>query len=269
MPRLARQLWVALTSVSLLAGGCAPKQPFYFFEDGDLSHYVGAIQKLEYPDSCEEPLDEAAGTTEPLTLSNARFDQIWELSLEEAMRTALENGKVLRNLGGRFQSFGGPRPQTGEPAVSLLTAPSQTPTIYDPAIAETDPFRGVESALALFDAQLSSSLTWERQNRPQNVGGVGNLLFQQQFLGDTGNWTTGLQKRTATGATFGFANTTLYDNINSPIRQDGVPSTSSSTPSGCVPTPRAHTTSRSSITAVRSRSSTTVRARCWNTTVCS
>ena len=219
MPRLTRQLWVALTSVSLLAGGCAPRQPFYFFEDGDLSHYVGAIQKLEYPDSCEQPLDEAAGTTEPLTLSNARFDQVWELSLEEAIRIALENGKVLRNLGGRFQSFGGPRPQTGEPAVSLLTSPQATPSIYDPAIAETDPFRGVESALALFDAQLSSSLTWERQNRPQNVGGVGTLIFQQQFLGDTGNLTTSLQKRTATGATFGFANTTLYDNNNSPIRQ--------------------------------------------------
>ena len=219
MPRIARQLWVALTSVSLIAGGCAPRQPFYFFEDGDLSHYVGAIQKLEYPDSCEQPLDEASGTTEPLTLSNARFDQIWELSLEEAVRTSLENGKVLRNLGGRFQSFGGPRPQTGEPAVSLLTSPQATPSIYDPAIAETDPFRGVESALSLFDAQLSSSLTWERQNRPQNVGGVGKLIFQQQFLGDTGNWTTGIQKRTATGATFGFANTTLYDNNNSPIRQ--------------------------------------------------
>jgi hypothetical protein len=222
--RRARQLWVALTSISLLASGCAPQQPFYFFEDGDLSHYVGAIQKLEYPDSCEQPLDEAAGTTEPLTLSNARFDQIWELSLEEAMKTALENGKVLRNLGGRFQSFGGPRPQTGEPAVSLLTAPSQTPTIYDPAIVETDPFRGVESALALFDAQLSSSLTWERQNRPQNFSST-QPIFQQQLLGDTGNWTSGIQKRTATGATVGFSNSTLYDNNNSPIRQDGVPST--------------------------------------------
>ena len=95
MPRLARQLWVALTSISLLAGGCAPRQPFYFFEDGDLSHYVGAIQKIEYPDSCEQPLDEAAGTTEPLTLSNARFDQIWELSLEEAIRIALENGAEI------------------------------------------------------------------------------------------------------------------------------------------------------------------------------
>jgi outer membrane protein TolC len=225
VPRILNQAWAVLTSVTLVASGCAPRQPFYFFEDGDLSHYVGAVQKMEYPDTCQEPLDEAAGAAEPLTLTNPTFDEIWELSLEEAIRTALENGKVLRNLGGRFASFGGPRPQTGEPAVSLLTAPSQTPTVYDPAVVETDPFRGVESALALFDAQLSSSLTWERQNRPQNIGGVGTFIFQQQFLGDTGNWTSGITKRTATGATLGFQNQTLYDNNNSPIRQTGVPST--------------------------------------------
>jgi len=222
--RLARTAWVLLTSVSLLAGGCAPRQPFYFFEDGDLSHYVGAIQKIEYPDTCQEPLAEAAGAIEPVTLSNAKFDSIWELSLEEAIRTALENGKVLRNLGGRFGSFGGPRPQTGEPPVSLLTAPQQTPTAYDPAITETDPFRGVESALALFDAQLSSSLTWERLNRPQNFNsGTGALIFPQNLQGDQGNWTSGITKRTATGATWGFANSTIYDNNNSPIRE--VPST--------------------------------------------
>ena len=225
MPRFARQLWVALTSITLVASGCAPRQPFYFFEDGDLSHYVGAIQKLEYPDATQEPLDEAAGAVEPLTLSNPNFDNIWELSLEEAVRTALENGKILRNLGGRFASFGGPRPQTGEPPVSLLTAPQLTPSIYDPAIVETDPFRGVESALALFDAQLSSSLTWERINRGQNFrvtneeGQVINPFFPQLFLGDVGNWRTGIQKRTATGATWGFANETVYDNNNSPIRE--------------------------------------------------
>jgi len=222
---LLRQLWAAATGIAIVASGCAPRQPFYFFEDGDLSHYVGAVQKIEYPDSCQDPLDEAAGTLEPLTLSNSNFDEIWELSLEEAIRTALENGKVLRNLGGRFSSFGGPRPQTGEPPVSLLTAPDATPTVYDPALVETDPFRGVESALAQFDVQLSSSLTWERQDRPQNVGGPGTIIFQQHLLGDTGNWTSGLQKRTATGATFGVSNETLFDNNNSPIRQTGVPST--------------------------------------------
>ena len=156
--------------MAIAASGCAPRQPFYFFEDGDLSHYVGAVQKIEYPDTCQDPLDEAAGTVEPLTLSNANFEEIWEVTLEDAIRTALENGKVLRNLGGRFSSFGGPRPQTGEPPVSLLTNPDLTPTVYDPALVETDPFRGVESALAQFDVQLSSSLTWERQHRPQNVG---------------------------------------------------------------------------------------------------
>ena len=223
--RLLRPFWKAVALATLVAGGCAPRQPFYFFEDGDLSHYVGAVQKIEYPDTCQEPLNEAAGTLEPLTLSNSKFDEIWELPLEDAIRTALENGKVLRNLGGRFSSFGGPRPQTGEPPVSLLTAPDATPTVYDPALVETDPFRGVESALAQFDVQLSSSLTWERQNRPQNVGGPGSIIFQQHFLGDTGNWTTGLQKRTATGATFGVSNETLFDNNNSPIRQAGVPST--------------------------------------------
>jgi outer membrane protein TolC len=224
VPRFARTLWAVLTSVSLLAGGCAPKQPFYFFEDGDLSHYVGAIQKLEYPDTCQEPLAEASGAVEPVTLSNPGYDSVWELSLEEAIRTALENGKVLRNLGGRFASFGGPRPQTGEPPVSLLTSPPQTPTVYDPAITETDPFRGVESALALFDAQLSSSLTWERINRPQNFNsGTGALIFPQNLQGENGNWTSGISKRTATGASWGFSNQTLFDNNNSPIRE--VPST--------------------------------------------
>jgi outer membrane protein TolC len=224
VPYRLRQFWVLLTSASLLASGCAPTQPFYFHEDGDLSHYVGAIQKLDYPDACQEPLAEAAGAQEPLTLSNPDFDNIWELSLEEAIRTALENGKVLRNLGGRFASFGGPRPQTGEPAVSLLTAPTLTPSVYDPAIVETDPFRGVESALALFDAQLSSSLTWERINRPQNIDrGVGSFIFPRVLEGDTGNWRSGVLKRSATGATWGFANETIYDNNNSPIREQNPP----------------------------------------------
>ena len=219
MPRLARQLWVALTSVSLLAGGCAPRQPFYFFEDGDLSHYVGAIQKIEYPDTCQEPLDEAAGAVEPLTLSNPNFDNIWELSLEEAIKTALENGKVLRNLGGRFASFGGPRPQTGEPPVTLLTNPQATPSIYDPAIAETDPFRGVESALALFDAQLQASSVWESGNRPQNV----DPLYQQSFFvpvlkSVTGNNSVGISKRTATGAQFGVSNLITANNTNNAFR---------------------------------------------------
>jgi outer membrane protein TolC len=217
--RAVRQLWVVVTSLTLVASGCAPRQPFYFFEDGDLSHYVGAVQKLEYPDGDQQPLDEAAGTAEPLTLSNPRFDNIWELSLEEAIRTALENGKVLRNLGGRFASFGGPRPQTGEPAVSLLTAPTQTPTVYDPGIVETDPFRGVESALAAFDAQLAASSTWQNGNRPQNVDPTfQTLIFVPVLRTNQGVNTVGISKRTATGAQYGLSNTAQLDATNNLFR---------------------------------------------------
>ncbi|MAN06136.1 MAG: hypothetical protein CMJ56_04600 [Planctomycetaceae bacterium] len=42
--------------MAIAASGCAPRQPFYFFEDGDLSHYVGAVQKIEYPDTCQDHL---------------------------------------------------------------------------------------------------------------------------------------------------------------------------------------------------------------------
>ena len=219
MSRTLKVLWVLLTSLSLLGSGCAPRQPFYFFEDGDLSHYVGVVQKLEYPDLDAQPLDEAAGTLEPLTLSNPNFDKVWELSLEEATRTALENGKILRNLGGRFASFGGPRPQTGEPAVSLLTNPEATPSIYDPGIAESDPFRGVESALSAFDAQLSSSTTWEYGNRPQNVDPFfQTFLFVPVLRTTTGTTTTGISKRTATGAQFGMSNSIISNNTNNAFR---------------------------------------------------
>lgn len=54
---------------------------------------------------------------------------------------------------------------------------------------------------------------------------MGTQIFQQQLLGDTGTWTTGISKVSATGSTFGIQNQTVYDNNNSPIRQDGVPST--------------------------------------------
>ena len=39
-------LLIALTALT----GCHPTQPFYFGEDGDLSHYLDQATDLEYPD---------------------------------------------------------------------------------------------------------------------------------------------------------------------------------------------------------------------------
>ena len=42
--------WLAACFTLLLAAGCAPTQPFYFNEKGDLSHYIGMATKIEAPD---------------------------------------------------------------------------------------------------------------------------------------------------------------------------------------------------------------------------
>ena len=45
--------------------GCNPQQPFYFHEDGDLSHYINEVQKIEYAD-----VDTASG---PVSVMAVRF----------------------------------------------------------------------------------------------------------------------------------------------------------------------------------------------------
>ncbi len=65
MNRQSRKFWSLVLIASMLASGCAPQQPFYCREDGDLSHYLGVATEIEYPDvetspSCEVPEHAAA-----------------------------------------------------------------------------------------------------------------------------------------------------------------------------------------------------------------
>ena len=51
MNRQSRKYWSLALIASVLASGCAPQQPFYFREDGNLSHYLGVATDIEYPDT--------------------------------------------------------------------------------------------------------------------------------------------------------------------------------------------------------------------------
>ena len=82
-----------------LASGCTPTQPFFFKEDGDLSHYMDVATDIEYPDVNDAPIDDVAGAQAPLTLANADNFEIWDLTLEEVTRRTLENSQVIRQLG--------------------------------------------------------------------------------------------------------------------------------------------------------------------------
>ncbi|MBN2023451.1 MAG: TolC family protein [Pirellulales bacterium] len=191
----------------VLATGCAPQQPFYLFEDGDLSHYKGIATDIEVPDVDYKSLDEVEGARAPWSLTNNTPKQVWELSLEEAVRIALRNSKVLRSLGA---SLAAPD--------SLTRAPAMTPTIYDPARTESNPRFGTEAALSAFDAQFATSVFWEKVDRPMNVNAVGSLFNSRVSRQDLGTFQAKLSKFDAGGGQASISHNVAYEFSNSPTR---------------------------------------------------
>lgn len=208
MTRL-RQIIAMLTPLLAIAAGCRPSQPFYLFDDGDMSHYKGVATQIEYPDVTPPSLAEVDGALSPFSVRNANIREYWDLSLEQAIQYCLANSKVMRTSGGRVLG----------PPGQLLAGPDLARTVYDPAIVESNPRTGVEGTLSQFDAQLSSNIFWQKNDRPVNVAGFGDLIFAPIFEQDLGNSTTEIRKTNATGGTMFFRNNTAYDWNNNPTRR--------------------------------------------------
>jgi outer membrane protein TolC len=204
MRRQIPLIGVAMAVVLALLAGCQPQEPFYLKHvDGDLSHYKGVATEIEYPDVDADRLDDVCKAKRPFSLTNRDSKDVWDLSLEEAMQIALKNNKVMRNIGGQVQG----------PPDFILRNPELTPTIYDPALAESNPRTGPEAALSAFDAQFASSLSWQRTNAPMNVN---SNLTDLGFEGDVsehdiGQFQAQLSKVAASGGQFSLSHTVAYD----------------------------------------------------------
>lgn len=214
MNRPLQRLVALILMMLLTVTGCAPTQPFYLHEDGDLSHYVATVTELENPDVDQVALEEVTQARPPLTLSEADFHNFRDVTLEECVTIALQNSKVIRNLGSLTQFA---------IADGLVGRTAASATVYDPAVFESDPQFGVEAALSEFDAQFTTKVFWEKTDRPQNFGGfVEQTIFRNLFRRDQGTFNAELSKRTATGTTFAVQNETIYEQNNNPSR--GLPS---------------------------------------------
>ncbi len=215
MRRLCCLSWLAFSVGFLGALGCRPQQPHFLFEDGDLSHYVGEATDIEYPDAEVNSLDEVAidgQNNRPLTLQHPETTSFWNLTLERAVQIALANSKVMRTVGGQVLTA----PET------LTRSPDFAGSVYDPALAESDPRFGPEAALSAFDAQLSTSVFWSRGDRPQNFeaipGEIGGF-FLPVAINDTGSFTSSISKTNVTGGTTSIAHNVDYEYSNSGIRK--------------------------------------------------
>ncbi|MBS0210671.1 MAG: TolC family protein [Planctomycetes bacterium] len=216
--RLHQRIVVSIMLLAALAQGCSPSRPFYFRDDGDMSHYLGVATKVEYPDTKTDTLLEVTRSQAPLTVSNSETREVWDLTLQDAIQSTLGNSKVMRSLGA--QAFispslaGGSR--FGDPT-RLTTAPATVQTTFGPSIVESNPQTGVEAALSQFDAQFSSNTFWQKNDRPQNsVVAINGVVFQPAiYQQDYAQQTNQLSKKTATGGTAYLRNHTYYDMNNS------------------------------------------------------
>jgi outer membrane protein TolC len=194
-----RKVAAFLLCVTAALAGCAPQQPMYLHNNGDMSHYMGMSATIDNPDVCEPNFSELAGSIRPFTVNGPLPKDYWELTLEKTIHIALENAKVMRQIGGQVQG----------PPTFLTSNLSAAPTIYDPAIADTDARFGPDAGLSLFDPTLTTDLSWQRNHEPRNVEQGVNLpteLNQGLFEYDAS-----VSKTTATGMTLTMGNTTSLD----------------------------------------------------------
>lgn len=118
-----------------------------------------------------------------------------DMTLDKAIRLAIENGEVLRKLGGM-----------------ILTDPERIYTEQTIPLQVTDPQTGIEAALSAFDANLYAFGRWQNNDRRYNnqfISGGANA-FQQ----DTHDYVLQMSKYTATGAQLAVRSITDYDANN-------------------------------------------------------
>ncbi|MBM82905.1 MAG: transporter [Planctomycetaceae bacterium] len=204
MPSLRWQHSTIALLLSILFMGCmAADKQLEYASDAELAYYKGVAQEIDYPLVEAELDDRVANSLAPRTAMSREKDEVWELSLQDAIHIALKNNSVVRS---RFSN--------------VLQSGDRSASIYDPAIQETGVLfggRGIEAALADFDAQLNSTMAWGRNETVQNnqffgggLGTGGTLVRETAFFDST------LSKQFASGGQFIVQHQWQYGGTNVP-----------------------------------------------------
>lgn len=196
------------TLVALFVGCRAPVIPSFSKFGGsnqrvlDLNDEVPVVPDhlvSEQPVLEEEP--SSPHTAPPRTSITKMPETFWDLSIEEALQIGLKNSPVLRNLGGR-----------------VLSNPDGEPTMFEPAIQESDPIFGEQAALAQFDATLSGAMNFAKNDNVSNT----STSIRREIYQDDYTWNWSVDKTNAFGTRFTWANTLQHEST-SERNADGTP----------------------------------------------
>ncbi len=204
MRRLAGSMLILIT----LVGCLETKSPLHYFGDAELQYYRETATQIDYPHVHSSTPDEVKFSDKPRTLLDSRTEEIWDMTLVEALHTSMANSRVIRSE------------QTLSQANPMLSNPRATPTVYDPAIQDTGVLfggRGLEDALAAFDAQFTTTMLWGRDEIVQNnLFFAGGLSPGSTLTGETGNFTSQLSKQFAYGGALRVSQNWDYQLSNVP-----------------------------------------------------
>ena len=196
-----RMRWLA--AALAVTTGCAKIHRFHFQESTSPSYYKSVSTQVEYPSVKSCLTEQVVSTPAPFAMENPADIVTRDVMLDEVIRLALQNSDILRSLGG-----------------SVVQAPAGTISNFDPALTEANPLGGVEAALSAFDAQVTSQLFWQVNERPNNIQ-INPILSNFQVFATQQTaavFDYEIAKRTATGARFAVKNSINYDLTNTPNR---------------------------------------------------
>jgi outer membrane protein TolC len=204
---------LVLSALIPFAAGC------YQRKDASELHYVGhegpdyykdIATSIEYSSTQQERPEVVTASVEPHTIAEPRKDQIWDLTLGQALQLALSNNKVIRSAAA-FTT----------PGNGLMSNPNNQPSVYDSALQETGVLlgqRGVEAALSDFDATLTTTFNVGQNEAVQNNAALAGGLAAGQVLDQySGTYNTTLAKTFANGGTLSVNNAWNYVATNQPV----------------------------------------------------
>lgn len=198
---------VCLT-MALSVAGCQLNPKLTYLGDADLSYYRAHATEIDYPAVPTRTPDEVAGSLPPHTIRDEERSEIRDMTLMEAIHLALQNSEIIRSSG-QFLALGN----------GLYSNPNGVPSIYDPAIQESGVLfggRGLEAALAEFDAQLNASMIWSRDSRVQNNAAGMGVPAGSVLNREGGAFQTSLQKIFAHGGVIQLNHNVDYQGTNIP-----------------------------------------------------
>lgn len=203
--------FICAISVACFAAGCVGiglHDEVAWVGEHQLEYYRQAAHRVQFEntESATSPHAQLSPTTRGLRAP--RPDEIWSLSLYDAVQMGLRGSAIIRQ-----------NAQFLTPNNSLLANPDFAPSIFDVAIQDNGVLfgnRGVPAALSDYDPRVTASTSVGRDERVQNNRFLaGNVDPGSVLTSDTGAFDIRLDQPLMTGGTFSLIHDWDYNSNNS------------------------------------------------------